>query len=67
MQTDPRNHVCIHSDAIVCILSDGQHTLRYRLARISELTGCDLRDANTRFNLHAATRSWRFLYPQRTR
>ncbi|MGP4058690.1 PucR family transcriptional regulator [Mycobacterium sp. 4D054] len=41
-------------------------TLRYRLARISELTGCDLRDANTRFNLHAATRSWRFLYPQRT-
>ena len=25
MQTDPRNHVCIHSDAIVCILSDGQH------------------------------------------
>jgi sugar diacid utilization regulator len=40
-------------------------TLRYRLARIGELTGHDLRDANTRFNLHAATRSWRFLYPQR--
>lgn len=38
-------------------------TLRYRLARISELTGYDLRDVNTRFNLHAATRSWRFLYP----
>jgi sugar diacid utilization regulator len=37
-------------------------TLRYRLARISELTGYDLRNVNTRFNLHAATRSWRFLY-----
>ena len=39
-------------------------TLRYRLARISELTGYDLRNVNTRFNLHAATRSWRFLYPE---
>jgi sugar diacid utilization regulator len=38
-------------------------TLRYRLARIAELTGYDLRNVNTRFNLHAATRSWRFLYP----
>jgi sugar diacid utilization regulator len=38
-------------------------TLRYRLARIGELTGYDLRNVNTRFNLHAATRSWRFLYP----
>lgn len=38
-------------------------TLRYRLARISELTGYDLRNVDTRFNLHAATRSWRFLYP----
>lgn len=36
-------------------------TLRYRLARISELTGHDLRDVDTRFNLHAATRAWRFL------
>jgi DNA-binding PucR family transcriptional regulator len=38
-------------------------TLRYRLARIAELTGYDLRNVNTRFNLHAATRSWRFFYP----
>jgi DNA-binding PucR family transcriptional regulator len=37
-------------------------TLRYRLARISELTGYDLRDVDTRFNLHVATRSWRFLH-----
>jgi hypothetical protein len=42
-------------------------TLRYRLARIAELTGFDLRDADTRFNLHAASRSWRFLTPERSR
>jgi DNA-binding PucR family transcriptional regulator len=38
-------------------------TLRYRLARIAELTGQDLRKVDTRFNLHAATRAWRFLNP----
>ena len=38
-------------------------TLRYRLGRISELTGLDLRNIDTRFNLHAATRAWRFLSP----
>jgi hypothetical protein len=38
-------------------------TLRYRLARIAELTGYDLRNVDTRFNLHAATRAWRFLNP----
>jgi hypothetical protein len=38
-------------------------TLRYRLARIGELTGHDLRNVDTRFNLHAATRAWRFLNP----
>ncbi len=38
-------------------------TLRYRLARIAELTGHDLRTVDTRFNLHAATRAWRFLNP----
>lgn len=38
-------------------------TLRYRLGRIAELTGFDLRDVDTRFNLHAATRAWRFLTP----
>jgi sugar diacid utilization regulator len=36
-------------------------TLRYRLTRIAELTGHDLRNVDTRFNLHAATRAWRFL------
>jgi DNA-binding PucR family transcriptional regulator len=39
-------------------------TLRYRLGRIRELTGFDLRDVNTRFNLHAATRAWRFVNPE---
>ncbi|WP_454196965.1 PucR family transcriptional regulator [Nocardia sp. Marseille-Q1738] len=38
-------------------------TLRYRLGRIRELTGFDLRDVNTRFNLQAATRAWQFLSP----
>lgn len=37
-------------------------TLRYRLSRIKELTGYDLRDVDVRFNLHAATRAWRFLH-----
>lgn len=36
-------------------------TLRYRLGRITDLTGFDLRDVDTRFNVHAATRVWRFL------
>ncbi|MEU2173717.1 helix-turn-helix domain-containing protein [Nocardia sp. NPDC019219] len=36
-------------------------TLRYRLGRIRQLTGFDLRDVDTRFTLQAATRAWRFL------
>jgi DNA-binding PucR family transcriptional regulator len=39
-------------------------TQRYRLARVRELTGRDVRDIDTRFNLHAATRAWRFLNPE---
>lgn len=38
-------------------------TLRYRLGRIADLSGFDLRNIDTRFNLHAATRVWRFLSP----
>jgi DNA-binding PucR family transcriptional regulator len=37
--------------------------LRYRLGRIGELTDYDLRDVDTSFNLHAATRARRFLNP----
>lgn len=36
-------------------------TLRYRLGRIRTLTGFDLRDVDTRFNLQVATRAWQFL------
>jgi hypothetical protein len=39
-------------------------TLRYRLTRIRQLTGADLRNVDTRFNLHAATRAWRYLNPE---
>jgi hypothetical protein len=39
-------------------------TLRYRLTRIRQLTGADLRNVDTRFNLHAATRAWRYLDPE---
>ena len=40
-----------------------ESTLRYRLGRIADLRSFDLRDIDTRFNLHAATRVWRFLTP----
>jgi hypothetical protein len=33
-------------------------TVRYRLNRIRELTGRNLSDPDTRFNLHVATRAW---------
>ena len=36
-------------------------TLRYRLQRIREVSGLDLGDVDSRFNLHAATRAWRVL------
>jgi hypothetical protein len=40
-------------------------TLRYRLSRIREITGVDIGNVDNRFNLHAATRAWRFLNPAR--
>ncbi|MEV4233911.1 helix-turn-helix domain-containing protein [Nocardia sp. NPDC049737] len=43
------------------VLHIHRSTLRYRLGRIRELTGFDLRDVNIRFNLQAATRAWQFL------
>jgi DNA-binding PucR family transcriptional regulator len=33
-------------------------TLKYRLQRIRELTGYDMGDPETRFNLELATRTW---------
>jgi DNA-binding PucR family transcriptional regulator len=38
-----------------------RNTLKYRLQRISELTGHDLSDRGARFNLQLATRAWQVL------
>lgn len=48
-------------DETAAALHIHRSTLRYRLARIAELTGHELSNVDTRFNLHAATRTWRFL------
>ncbi|MFC9433794.1 PucR family transcriptional regulator [Nocardia sp. NPDC057030] len=48
-------------DDSAAVLHIHRSTLRYRLGRIRELTGFDLRDINIRFNLQAATRAWQFL------
>jgi sugar diacid utilization regulator len=52
-----------HYDETADALHIHRSTLRYRLTRITALTGRDLRNVDTRFNLHAATRAWRFLNP----
>ncbi len=39
-------------------LAIGRSTLRYRLARIAELSGHDLGDPDTRFQLHLAAKAW---------
>lgn len=48
-------------DESAAVLHIHRSTLRYRLGRIRELTGFDLRDRNIRFTLQAATRAWQFL------
>jgi DNA-binding PucR family transcriptional regulator len=40
-------------------LSIHRNTLGYRLSRITEISGHDLTDAETRLNLHLAARAWR--------
>ena len=50
-----------HHERAATTLSVHQSTLKYRLQRIRELTGFDLRDPEARFNLHIATRTWRTL------
>jgi DNA-binding PucR family transcriptional regulator len=40
------------------LLAIHRSTLRYRLVRIREVSGLELGDADTRFNLQLATRSW---------
>ncbi|AEA25633.1 transcriptional regulator, CdaR [Pseudonocardia dioxanivorans CB1190] len=48
-------------DATAHALLIHRSTLRYRLRRIRELTGHDLGVADTRLNLHIATRAWQIL------
>ncbi len=45
-------------DATARAISTHRSTLRYRLQRVREITGYDLTDPNTRFNLQLATRAW---------
>jgi sugar diacid utilization regulator len=48
-------------DATATTLSIHRSTLKYRLQRIRELSGHDLSDADTLFNLQLATRAWQTL------
>lgn len=36
-----------------------RNTLRYRISRITEISGHDLNDVEAQLNLHLATRAWR--------
>ncbi|MDQ1448945.1 MAG: hypothetical protein QOC79_1916 [Actinomycetota bacterium] len=45
-------------DATARAISTHRSTLRYRLQRVREITGYDLTDPDTRFNLQLATRAW---------
>jgi len=54
---------CGSYDGSAATLHVHRSTLRYRLGRIADLRSFDLRNIETRFNLHAATRVWRFLTP----
>jgi len=48
-------------EATASALTVHRSTLRYRLQRIREITGLDLRDADVRFNLQLASRAWQTL------
>ncbi|HZA76314.1 MAG TPA: helix-turn-helix domain-containing protein [Acidimicrobiales bacterium] len=45
-------------DSTASMLSIHRSSLRYRLGRIRHISGHDLADADTRFNLQLATRAW---------
>jgi sugar diacid utilization regulator len=45
-------------DATSRAISTHRSTLRYRLQRLREISGYDLTDPDTRFNLQLATRAW---------
>jgi DNA-binding PucR family transcriptional regulator len=48
-------------DATASALSVHRSTVKYRLQRIHEISGHDLADPDTRFNLELASRAWRTL------
>jgi sugar diacid utilization regulator len=48
-------------DATAAALSVHRNTLKYRLRRIREISGFDLANPATNFNLHLATRAWQTL------
>lgn len=48
-------------DATASALCVHRSTLKYRLQRIREISGLDLSDPDTHFNLQLATRAWRTL------
>jgi sugar diacid utilization regulator len=52
-------------DGAARALSVHRSTLRYRLERIREVSGHDLSDTDTRFNLQLATRAWATLQAMR--
>lgn len=52
-----------HYDRTASARNIHRSTLRYRLSRIRELSGMDLNDIDTRFNLHVATRAWKLQAP----
>ena len=45
-------------DATARTISTHRSTLRYRLQRVREISGYDLTDPDTRFNLQLASRAW---------
>jgi sugar diacid utilization regulator len=53
-------------DATAAALLIHRSTLRYRLKRIRELTGCDLSAVDCRLNLQVATRAWQILNDEPT-
>jgi sugar diacid utilization regulator len=54
-----------HYDAAADLLVVHRSTLKYRLQQIRTVTGYDLGDADTSFNLHLAARAWRTLEAMR--
>ncbi|MEV6780935.1 helix-turn-helix domain-containing protein [Streptomyces sp. NPDC051098] len=48
-------------DGTAAELAIHRSTLRYRLQRIREISGSDLKDVDSRLNLHVATRAWKIL------